>query len=897
MINILLIGDNLDGFQLIENLLDKSDNFKFTLVHKDSFSKGFSELKNRSIDIILLDLNFPQTNGIDIILKTRAVVKKIPIVVLSGLKDEIIARSIINVGVQDYLVKGAIDSDSLIRSINYAIMRNKMLIAMEAMTETLQSNEKRFRNIIEKNADSIIILNKNGLIAFSNPSAENIFRIPKSELIGQFFGRPKKNDNIIEIEIAEKFKSFPDIDIQSVEIDWEGDIAYLLSIRDLSERKRMMNKILKSEKKYRNLFENSPISLWEEDFSEIRKYLNNLKKSGVKDIRRYFDNHPKEVKNCLRIAKIIDINDSTLKLLKVESKEQVLQSFSYFLTEKSVEVFKEEIIHLSNYNTNFETETTIKTINGELLNVLLRLTLPPGYEESWRKIIISLTDITERIKLEKKKKESEKKYRDLFNNSPYPILILDLKGEIVDFNLKLESLVGFNKKSQLHKRFLEIPIINKKQVSEIEKIMNTLKKGEDKKSIEIEFMNEKREKFWLKLNFSLIELGDEELIHVLIQDITILKYSKQALKKLEHRLQEINLLIENAPMGILLIHPKGKILRINKEAENLFKYKQEEILNFNITDLFDSQDLKFIEEHYYNDIYDLSKPNSLEVSVKRKDGVLINVEITSNTLRVVDSIIIQSFFSDITKRKKYEKHRQLLLNQLFSSLEFKSKFLANISHELRTPLNAILGFSQLLLEESYGKLNENQIDFLTDINSAGSYLLTLINTILDLSKIEAGKFYLNIEEFNLLKILEEINTIIRPLYMKKKLKYVTTKINNHKNIIADPLRFKQVLYNLLSNAIKFTKNGIITLRVFEKIDHWEFQISDTGVGIAEKDYKIVFREFERIKNDKIRSTQGAGLGLALTKQLIKLHRGEIWFKSELGKGTTFFFTIPKKNKE
>ncbi len=204
MISILLIGDNLDDIQIIEDLLDKSDNFKFTLVHKDSFSEGFSELKNRSIDIILIDLNLQQTNGIDIILKTRTVVKRIPIVVLSGLKDEIIARSIINIGVQDYLVKGTFDSDSLIRSINYAIERNKMIIAMESMTETLQSNEKRFRNIIEKNADSIIILNKIGLIAFSNPSAEKIFRIQKSELIGQFFGRPKKIDNFIEIEIADK---------------------------------------------------------------------------------------------------------------------------------------------------------------------------------------------------------------------------------------------------------------------------------------------------------------------------------------------------------------------------------------------------------------------------------------------------------------------------------------------------------------------------------------------------------------------------------------------------------------------------------------------------------------------------------------------------------------------
>ncbi len=218
-----------------------------------------------------------------------------------------------------------------------------------------------------------------------------------------------------------------------------------------------------------------------------------------------------------------------------------------------------------------------------------------------------------------------------------------------------------------------------------------------------------------------------------------------------------------------------------------------------------------------------------------------------------------------------------------------------MSHELRTPLNAIIGFTSLLLDRSYGSLNKDQIDFLTDVSSEADHLKSLIDMILDLSFMDMGKFKMNIETFKLLPILNEIGSIVNHLFVKKGLKLKLIDIEETTHIKADPLRFKQVLYNLIDNAIKFTEQGQISLRCEAKDSLWEFQIQDTGIGIAESDYDLVFTEFGRIENDKKKPISGSGIGLALTKRLIELHGGEIWFESEVGKGTTFFFTIPKEN--
>ena len=174
----------------------------------------------------------------------------------------------------------------------------------------------------------------------------------------------------------------------------------------------------------------------------------------------------------------------------------------------------------------------------------------------------------------------------------------------------------------------------------------------------------------------------------------------------------------------------------------------------------------------------------------------------------------------------------------------------------------------------------------------------MIQHILDIAKIEAGQILLNLIQFPLKSMIKQIKSSLRSLYQKKDLKFKIVGLDTEIEIYADPIRFKEILINLISNAIKFTIEGSITLIVEEKYNQWIIKVRDTGIGIATKDFPLIFKEFKRVESTYVRSVPGTGLGLSLTKRLINLHGGDISFTSVLGIGTTFSFTIPKiKDKE
>lgn len=224
----------------------------------------------------------------------------------------------------------------------------------------------------------------------------------------------------------------------------------------------------------------------------------------------------------------------------------------------------------------------------------------------------------------------------------------------------------------------------------------------------------------------------------------------------------------------------------------------------------------------------------------------------------------------------------------------KSEFLSNMSHELRTPLNAVLGFSELLLQESFGPLIEKQKEYVKDIYDSGKHLLSLINDVLDLSKIEAGKMELILTQFDAPGFIGNCIALLREKAVKHDLKINLNIEDGIGAIKADERKVKQVLFNLLSNAVKFTPDGgQIDIQVsMESSDKMKFSVTDTGIGIKPEDRKKVFKSFSQIDNSRTRHYAGTGLGLALSKKIVELHGGEIFFESAgENKGTSFTFTI------
>jgi adenylate cyclase len=259
-------------------------------------------------------------------------------------------------------------------------------------------------------------------------------------------------------------------------------------------------------------------------------------------------------------------------------------------------------------------------------------------------------------------------------------------------------------------------------------------------------------------------------------------------------------------------------------------------------------------------------------------------------------------YTDITVLKRREQELSELVAELetardraMQAARAKSTFLASMSHELRTPLNAIIGFSEVLLEKMFGELNEKQEEYLKDIHSSGTHLLRLINDILDLSSIEAGKLKLEPHAVNLRELLQDSLVLMKEQALAHGIDLDLRVDDGIDIVVADEQKVKRIVYNMLSNAVKFTptngKAGIKARRTDEGV---EIDVWDTGVGITAADQGRIFEEFHQLGDGLSAKPEGTGLGLTLTKKLVELHGGRIWVKSSPGEGSTFTFTLPPK---
>ncbi len=386
--------------------------------------------------------------------------------------------------------------------------------------------------------------------------------------------------------------------------------------------------------------------------------------------------------------------------------------------------------------------------------------------------------------------------------------------------------------------------------------------------------------------------------------------------------QRFALLLEAAPDSILEVDPQGRIVLANTEAERAFQRSREELIGLPVETLLPE---RFRGGHTaHRDRYGahpVRRPMGagLDLFAVRKDGTEFAVDINLSPLPLeAEKGHVMCVLRDVSQRRGAEEKIRMLNQSLERrsaelaaanrelsersqeaerATRLKSEFMASMSHELRTPLNTILGFSELLSEENSGPLNDKQKRFLTHIQRDASHLLELINDVLDLSKIEAGRLELRLEKFPMAVAVAEVLTSIRPLAATKSIN-LDSNLDTHLSLEADRLRFKEILYNLLSNAIKFTPSGG---RVWIESSLVEsavcIVVGDTGIGIAPEDQQPIFESFRQASATTKGVREGTGLGLAISKKLVEHHGGKLWVESEPGKGSRFFFTLPLSEPE
>ncbi|HEY2967341.1 MAG TPA: ATP-binding protein [Casimicrobiaceae bacterium] len=238
-----------------------------------------------------------------------------------------------------------------------------------------------------------------------------------------------------------------------------------------------------------------------------------------------------------------------------------------------------------------------------------------------------------------------------------------------------------------------------------------------------------------------------------------------------------------------------------------------------------------------------------------------------------------------------------LNDELAQTSKAKSEFLANMSHELRTPMNAMLGFTEMLLDDLYGEVPPALKEPIMDIQVNGRHLLRLINDVLDLSKIEAGRMELALGEYSPREVVDIVHVSLRSLAAEKGLEFATSIPDDLPVAYGDNSRLTQCLMNLAGNAIKFTKQGRVEIGVELAGDELIYRVSDTGIGIPQDELENVFAEFRQVDATVTRQFGGTGLGLSITKKFVEMHGGRIWVESEVGKGCTFFFAVPLRTKD
>ncbi|MFA5892210.1 MAG: ATP-binding protein, partial [Actinomycetota bacterium] len=289
------------------------------------------------------------------------------------------------------------------------------------------------------------------------------------------------------------------------------------------------------------------------------------------------------------------------------------------------------------------------------------------------------------------------------------------------------------------------------------------------------------------------------------------------------------------------------------------------------------------------------KITNYELTARARDGKETVVSYNATTFYDRDRRLQGVFAAarDVTELKHFEQTRQKNV-ELENASRMKSEFLANMSHELRTPLNGIIGFTEFLIDEKPGPLRPKQKEYLGDVLNSARHLLQLINDVLDLAKVEAGKMELHPETFPVRKAVEEVTAVIKSIAQKKHIALGIEVSDGLDAVTLDQHKFKQVLYNLLSNAVKFSDEGgrvAILARLMDP-HQLEVQVRDTGIGIKAEDINRLFTEFEQLDSGTARRFEGTGLGLALTKKIIEFQGGRIGVESEPGKGSVFTVVLP-----
>ena len=627
-----------------------------------------------------------------------------------------------------------------------------------------------------------------------------------------------------------------------------------LNVLDITDRILAEEAMLVSETKYRRLFESA--------------------KDGILILNA-------------ETGKIVDVNPFLYKLLGLTKEKLIDQEIWEIGLFKDIAANKDKFIELQQKKYVRYEDLPLETIDGRKINVEFVSNL--YLVENTKVIQCNIRNITERVRTKELLSASESRYRRLFEAAKDGILILDaLTGKIKDVNPFLIKLLGYSEDEIIEKEIWDLGFFkdiaaNKEKFFELQekkyvRYEDLPLETADGKKIHVEFVSN-------------VYMADgHKVIQCNIRDITERKQAEAELH--EKEVQYSNL----ANSGTALIRTSGK--------DNLCNYFNEPWLHFRGRTLKQEMGKGWTGGIHADDIDRYLKTSSAAYNKREAFEIeyrLLNAKGEYRWIMDLDTpnynsngefigYIMNCF--DINQLKQSEKELIEAKENAEKSDQLKTTFLANMSHEIRTPMNGILGFTELLKEAEL--TGETQQKYISIIEKSGTRMLNIINDIISISKVESGQMEVIITETNINEQLEYLYTFFKPAVELKNIQLLHNNATPDLEVVIQTDREKvyAILTNLIKNAIKFTFEGTIEFGYKKKGNYLEFFVKDTGIGIGPTQMDIVFERFRQANDTLTRDFEGAGLGLSISRAYVEMLGGKIWVKSKLGKGSTFFFTIP-----
>lgn len=475
----------------------------------------------------------------------------------------------------------------------------------------------------------------------------------------------------------------------------------------------------------------------------------------------------------------------------------------------------------------------------------------------------------------------ESRYRKLFERNLAGVYRMTPQGRILDCNEACARILGYGTPEEFQAAGAE-------SVGFSEAVMKGLTSGDAVKGAEVAVSRRDGQSIWVLVNASLEQSEAGPVIEGTIVEVTELK---ETVKALEQRTTFLNSLIAQSPLAIAVLNSQQRIVMCNRPFENLFKFTAEEVLGHSLKEFIVPAD-----RLHEIDLLKLSDGDCTVIATrrKRKDGMEVDVELLAVPL-IIDrgTVGFYMIYRDIREHLEAEAKLRSAKEASDAASRAKSEFLANMSHEIRTPMNGVLLAAELAAADNP---SARQKEYLDTIRTSGESLLTILNDLLDLSKIESGKMELLTGTFSIRECVQECLKLMGVRALQKQLELeMDVDIGVPQFVLGDALRLRQVILNLIGNAIKFTDHGSVIVSAGLETQMGDalvlkFSVRDTGIGIPPEKCPLVFREFEQVDGSATRRFGGTGLGLAICRKLVELMGGAIWVESELGVGSTFYFT-------